>query len=246
MLLENTKAELYEIVKRYVRDQHGQVHEQQSQNILVKAPLLVVTDLRMVFLGKDFTPAYESIYDLPYLHTYLPILKKWNDNAEQEIDQAQSGEGALKRWFTSGSYRKKFGLKDSVNMIGSVEHPYGLLGPKHYLIMTEATFRPASAEKEERLRDEQSSSQSVLTRAKLGIEASMVGKVFTYRPVYLYVKEKETLDAIAETLGTKLQAMKNYLSDPGGLQREYEVPVAQAQGFADYRPPDMSEKTETT
>jgi hypothetical protein len=246
MLLENTKAELWELVKKYYKDKNGFRREQDSKRILIKTPLLVVTDMRMVFIGKDFQPMYESIYDLPYLHTYLPILKSWNDNAEMKIEQAQSGEGALKRWFTSGEYRRKFGLRDSVNLIGTVDHPSGLLGPKHYLVMTEATFRPVSAERQQNLRAEQSGSGSFLTRVKLGAEAANVGKVFTYRPVYLYVKERETLDTIAATLNTKLAAMNSYLSDPSGLQREYDVPASDTQGFAGYRPPDMSEDAEAT
>jgi hypothetical protein len=237
MLLENTKAELIERDIRIINDR-GRMRREQTRTVLVSVPLLVVTDTRLVFLEKDGTPKYEAIYDLPYLHTYLPILKRWNDQAEEKIGEAQVGESALKRWFTSGSYRKKYGLTDCVNMIGGVQHPRGLLGPKNYLILKEATFRPVAEERMQELKA-QDQGAGVWQRLKDSGEEARLGRIFYYRPAYLYVHEKDTLDAIASALYAKVDLMNNYLGDPGGLQREYEIPASQTQGFADFHPPDL-------
>lgn len=236
MVVETTQAHLTSLEETR---QEGRITEHRAaRQTLAKTPRLVVTDARLVFLDKSGTPKYEVIYDLPYLRGYLPVLKRWNDKAEARVEEAQAGQSALHRWFDSGAYRSKFGVHDAVSMIEWVQRPKGILGPKHYLLMTEATFRPYTSEKEVALENERAYSKSRLQDAKIKAEELRLGALFTYRTVTLTFREVDRLDTVLAALAPKVQAVTEYVENSGGLQSDYSIPTAQIQGIAGYRPTD--------
>jgi hypothetical protein len=219
-------------------DVSGAHPSRRQRRILAETPRLAVTDHRLVFLNKRDQPTHETIYDLAYLRAFLPIVKRWNAAAEAKKTLAESGEGELERWFTSRSEERKFGVLASVDMLTWIERPKGLLGPKHYLLMTESSFRPSSAERQEAIEAEEARAQHVLERAKLKVEAAEIGPVFSYKPVQFLIHEKGSLDLLVSTVSPKMQGMADYVGRPEGLEADYGLPPQTTRGLAEYRPPD--------
>lgn len=237
ILLELSRAKL-EALDEFGTDVSGQRTSSKQRHLVAEAPRLVLTEHRMVFVNHLGEPTHQTIYDLGYLRAFLKFVRRWNEASEARIRQAEAGETEIERWLLARHDRKKFGLSDNVDMLTYVEHPRGLLGPKPYLLLTESTFRPVSAERQQSLEAQAAHAQNLVERAKLRAEAREVGMVFSYKPAQLFVHEKDSLDAFVAAVTPKVPAVADYVTHPEGLESDYSMPSGTTQGLATYRPQD--------
>jgi hypothetical protein len=217
----------------------GRPEGKRRYHALAEGRPLLVTDARLLVLNVKGGLLHEAIYDLPFLHACLARLRRWNDQAAARIAQEEQGEGALSRWFHGRQDRRKFGLVDSVNMIASAERPRGVLGPTHYLLVTECTFRPVSAQKDEAIEGEEGRASGAIARDELKVQERRIGSVFTYKPMQISFHEKDQLDPLLALLSAKVPAMYDYVGTPAGLEADYGLPPASTQGMVGYRPADF-------
>lgn len=227
-----------EALDEFGTDVSGQHSSRKERHLVAETPRLIVTDCRLVFVDSHGAAMHQTIYDVGYLRAYLKFVQRWNEQAEAKVQQAESREGELERWIFSKHDGKRFGVANAVDMLTWAERGRGLLGPKPYLLMTESTFRPVSAERQEALEEKGARSGHLLERVKLGAEERKIGMVFSYKPVQLFVHEKEALDTLVAAVSPKLPALTDYLTRPEGLASDCSLPPGATQGLAAYRPAD--------